>query len=113
MTDEWSALTGNRQVCFSKPEKDIQVFPQETIPNKDLKGTHVKVNLPLRTNTWGEDERAKPVFTYANHSSAGMEVEVKRRGNIPVDDEPYFKRARACPAFTRPQLRWEQDKMED
>ena len=76
-------------------------------------GTHVKVNLPLRTNTWGEDERAKPVFTYASHSSAGMEVEVKRRGNISADNEPYFKRARVCPAFTRPQLSWEQDKMED
>ena len=30
-----------------------------------------------------------------------------------ADDEPYFKRARVCPAFTRPQLSWEQDKMED
>ena len=80
-------------------------------PGKE--GTHIKVNLPLSVNTWDQDERAKPVFTYVNPGSDGMEIEVDGRGSLPANDEPYFKRARVCSAFTKPQLSWEQDKMED
>jgi len=76
-------------------------------------GTHIKVNLPLSDDTWNQDEIAKPTFTYANPGSYGMEVEIDGRGSLSADDEPYFKRARVCSTFTKPQISWEQDKMED
>ncbi len=75
--------------------------------------THIKVNPPLSVDALDQDERAKPVFTYINPGNDGMEVEIDGRSSLPANDEPYFKRARVCSAATRPQISWEQNKMED